>query len=125
MLKVVHFDNAREISKEVRDRLAVQLNPLRVEYQDLTENPKYDTFASLMGDLEKTLDQKDVLLVHPELKTYGPVMDYPRKFPNLKVILLLPGDQAIYEEKRGMKLYTYPCINDLIDFLNELGTKKE
>lgn len=125
MLKVVHFDNAKDISKGVRDKLATYLNPIRVEYQDLTESGKYDSFAALMGDLEKKLDQKDVLLVHPELRTYAKVMAYPQKFPNLQVVLLLPGEEPIYEEKRGMRLYTYPCINDLIDYLNELARKNK
>lgn len=121
MINVVHFDNAREVSKPVRMKLATSLDKSRIDYQDLTENKRYTTFSSLAGDLEKTLEDKDVLIVHPEIKAYGRIMAYPNKFPKLNVIFLIPGEEPIYEEKLGMKLYNYANIDKLMGFINNLA----
>ena len=117
MLYIIHYDNEKELSKEVRAKLASSFDPECVKYEDLTES--YMNFASANRELEKRLSTIDLLVVHPEINCYRLVMDYPEKFSKLRVAFLMPSKEE-YEERGRLRLYSYANVDKLIDWIKNL-----
>lgn len=124
MIRVVHFDYQRMYSELIRELLKKDFkdNP-DVEYHDVTNSDEH-AFKKNMADLEALLPEKDVLLIHPGIKSQKRVMGYPARFPHLKVVLLVPGSKDDYDvSANNVVLFGYKNRKEVIDYILSVGNK--
>ena len=125
MTRVLHFDHERGASEKIRNKLKEILS----RYPDVTYNDfmlnNFGSFQENQGELERSLPEHDVLLIHPGPDGQRRVMEYSTLFPHLRVAFVIPGDRGDYEnssaevsyEQQRIKFFGYPNVYGIVGFI--------
>lgn len=125
LIRVLHFDRDGFFSLRIRESLAAQFSKyLQINYQDLTKETQGE-FAENQQTIESLLPDKDVLLIHPGVEGQKAVFEYPSRFPNLKIALVIKGDFRSHSDcnKHGIKLFDYEQQDKIVEWVLSHGAK--
>jgi hypothetical protein len=115
MFNVIHFDYNAPAAVGTKDFLEWSFrNISEVDYQDF--GPVLD-YTKEIKNLELLLPQKDLLLIHPGIKSQRAVYEYPSRFPHLDVALLIPEMIEKYDPENNVKLFCWGNIEEVVDYI--------
>lgn len=123
MIKVLHFDYYPIFFQEWIDAIGRRMREMPdVNYEYI--GAKYTSFSRYQEELEGKLADKDVFLVHPGVMGQKTVIEeYPIKFPNLKIGLVVSGVSEYHKGEGRIELFDYFRTEDIINFV--LSAEKE
>jgi hypothetical protein len=132
MFKVIHYD--------YNPSLAAHLYKLNLEFGVYQKHPdiEYTFFNPLrnksdvepwmidpISELEKVVDQYDVLLIHPGIDAQKKIMvDFPAKFPNLKICIVSPCPEDYYERNGTVTVLPFR-EKDVIEYVLRMQKEKQ
>jgi hypothetical protein len=90
-----------------------------VDYQ-VFEPPISPSYKMDAEEVEAALANKDIFLVHPGVECQSIVNGYPEKFPNLRILLLVPGIdnyKEVHEKIKELGAFSYDYIEQIVEWV--------